>query len=878
MPPEELTPGGAKAISDDPRLENEPLVSDDEQDWAITLRSLFGDDEVDLTTYPSPFPTPHSEAKDTWERIKKSYDVNSKGMESIMNMLGIEEAKLRVVEIAFRITTAIAGRGVVPLPEELCVEFKGNLGVGKKSIADHYVQALRDLGVCRHPRPYNRIYVNQGGSSNQTGNNPLKPTYGYLPTIDKSYDGVAVTLVTPQDNDPTSNVVKQFIPPMVIYLQDFAEYELYQLFVKELSQKFEDRVEFQGFAINGLPVKILIKRIAKNQEALKNGTTYAIKSLVLDIIKRQHTRLFEEIKTNKRARARVLTQEDLLGPPPSRALEDHPAWKKLNSMIGLESVKTAVKSLILQLHWNYNRELAEQLPVKISLNRVFLGNPGTGKTTVAKLYAEMLAAAGFLSTSEVMVRNPSDFLGTYFGESENITREILAEARGKVLVIDEAYMLGSGDYDSVDSYRTAVIDTLVGEIQGDNNEDRCVLLLGYREQMQKMFRKSNPGLARRFPMSSAFQFEDYTKEEIREILELKLAQDGLKASDEAKQVAMEVLERARNSPTFANAGEVDILLTRAKERQHTRLADLGNPSEESLQTLEPSDMDKDFNRIDGAAADIKELFSGMIGTESLVEKLQGYQKIVKNAKELNLGDPREFIPFNYIFRGPPGTGKTTTARKMGRVFYDIGFTASAEIVECSVSDLIGKYIGQTGPKVRKVFEKSLGKVLLIDEAYRLSSGSTSSYASEAVGEIISLLTQERYKNRLVVILAGYHNEMNKFLATNPGLSSRFPDTIDFKNLTSRECRDLLFNSLRPKTAFDMERMASWQKLDQLFKELSELPFWGNARDIETLVKNIMSTALMNGTVGRDLVSREVEKMLEERRNRARYRKRKPAQP
>ncbi|KAH1912739.1 hypothetical protein KXV48_001106, partial [Aspergillus fumigatus] len=147
-------------------------------------------------------------------------------------------------------------------------------------------------------------------------------------------------------------------------------------------------------------------------------------------------------------------------------------------------------------------------PVEFTLNRVFLGSPGTGKTTVAKLYGQILVDIGMLSNGEVVVKNPSDFVGSVIGESEKNTKGILASTLGKVLVIDEAYgLFAGGTSDGTgaksDPYRSAVVDTIVAEVQSTAGEDRCVLLLGYREQMQQMFQNVNPGLSRRFPLDQA---------------------------------------------------------------------------------------------------------------------------------------------------------------------------------------------------------------------------------------------------------------------------------------------------------------------------------------------------------------------------------------
>lgn len=154
---------------------------------------------------------------------------------------------------------------------------------------------------------------------------------------------------------------------------------------------------------------------------------------------------------------------------------------------------------------------------------------------------------------QVLVKNPADFVGSALGVSEANTKAILAASAGKVLIIDEAYMLasGSGVGSTADPYKTAIVDTLVGEIQSTPGEDRCVLLLGYEEQMEDFFQRTNPGLERRLPLSDAFKFEDFEEAELLQILRHELAKQGLSATDQAQDVAMAVLSRAEADPTLA---------------------------------------------------------------------------------------------------------------------------------------------------------------------------------------------------------------------------------------------------------------------------------------------------------------------------------------
>lgn len=113
-----------------------------------------------------------------------------------------------------------------------------------------------------------------------------------------------------------------------------------------------------------------------------------------------------------------------------------------------------------------------------------------------------------------------------------------------------------------------------------------------------------------------------------------------------------------------------------------------------------------------------------------------------------------------------GTGKTTTARKMRKVYYDMGFLASADVIESSATDLVGQYVGQKSPKTQRLLEKAMGKVLLIDEAYRL--GEEGPFAKEAIVEVVDCITKPKFKQKLIIILAGYDNDVNQLMAVNPG--------------------------------------------------------------------------------------------------------------
>lgn len=600
----------------------------------------------------------------------------------------------------------------------------------------------------------------------------------------------------------------------------------------------------------------------------------------------------------------LFTKEDILGPDPSAAILNSEAWQELQKLIGLEKVKTSLLTLLELVKSNYQRELEEKPLHQFTLNRLFLGPAGTGKTVVAKLYAKILGEIGVLSKGEVIFRNPSDLIGQYIGDSEANTKAALNAARGNVLVIDEAYMMYSGNSDGTgnesDSYRQGVIDTLVAEVQGNPGDDRCVLLLGYKEPMMEMLNHSNPGLSRRFPIESAFCFENFSIDELEKILRSKLEFLVLEATEEAIKVAMDVLQKARTRLNFGNGGEVENLIATARTNYQLRTSKTPVEERSGIWVFQPEDFDPEYDRGRSANANLQRLFADVIGCENIVKQLGQYQNVCKAMKSRNI-DPRPYIPTNFVFKGPPGkiiyisassshgiigtnnfflgTGKTTTARKFAKVYYDMGFLSDETVIECSASDLIGKYVGHSGPKTAKVLEKALGKVLFIDEAYRLAPHTEShSFTSEVVSELVDLLTKPKFHGNLIVILAGYEDEINSLLSANPGLASRFPDEMNFPALTPLHCLQILEIKLGlAGITIPILKQTEQREYDQLLRVMTFLTAthsWGNARDVETLAKAICRTVFLEMAEEGELVctaenaTMAIEVMLHERRQRA----------
>jgi SpoVK/Ycf46/Vps4 family AAA+-type ATPase len=648
--------------------------------------------------------------------------------------------------------------------------------------------------------------------------------------------------------------------PHIVRLPDYTDEQLQKMLVDMIHTKFEDSdMEVEG-GFDGPHIQAFIRMIGRGRGKPNFRNAETLQTCFSKLCGRQKKRLLREWvgEVLEEPNDDLFTKADLLGESPAEVAGRSKAWKTLQSMVGLEGVKTSVEALFGQAVVNHRRELQGKKPIKITLNRCFLGPPGTGKTTVAKLYAQILVDLGLISKSKVVIKAASDLIGAYIGHSEERTKKTLGQAKKGVLVIDDAHMLVPGaTHDSshnTDVFRAAIIDTLVANIQPDPGEGRAVILIGYPDAMYELIERSNPGLARRFPLEEAFRFTGFSEDQLKQILEHKLRRDDLEATPEAKEVTREMLSMARHRPNFGNGGHVENLLSRAKARYQARVSSM-DISDEAEPFLEPHDFDPDYARDMQARERCDELFRDMRGCDYVVAQFQGYQDTFTRLKMRGY-DPRPYIPLTFVFKGPPGTGKTTVARKVGQIFYDMGFLAEPELIECSVSHLISGHASQTGQKVIRLFERALGKVLFIDEAYRLGEMG----AVDAVGEIVDCATKERFARKMIIILAGYEDDMNRLLRMNRGLRSRFPIDVIFHPMRPADCLGLLVKLVgKLDVQIDGLKPAHPSRgwVLRILSQLVVTKSWANGRDVEALAQKVIEYAFTHKATGSDLTSKVI---------------------
>ncbi|KAK0704013.1 P-loop containing nucleoside triphosphate hydrolase protein [Lasiosphaeria miniovina] len=843
----------------------------------------------------NPFPHQTSAAAQEWKRRKRDFGDKNKVIDKLMKYEGLDEVKQQFIDIAAKAELAKVQGRRLRAHERFNAVFQGNPGTGKTTVARLYAALLRsvrllksdtvkemsgtEIGMSDARETKTKIddLLDDGGgvlfvdeayqlTASYAGGSGRQALDVILTAMENNIGKLAVVFVGYRDEMEAFHEHNPGLASRIPYALDFADFsdgQLWKMFCDNLRAQFKGRMRVEG-GLDGLYVRIAIRRLAQARGRRGFGNARAVQNLLARISGRQAQRLAREQlargKKGKKKDCFMLTTEDLIGPDPVDAVRASPAWAELQALVGLEAVKDSARSMMRMIQLNYRRELDELKPLTFPLNQVFVGAPGTGKTTVAKLYGRILADLGLLSRGDVVMKNPSDFMGSCLGESENKTRRILDATVGKVLVIDEAYMLdaGSGDTGSnqqrKDSFKSDVIDTMVAVVQGTPGEDRCIILVGYEDKITDMFRNVNPGLARRFPISRPFRFDNFSLAQLELILAKKLGEQDLRATPAALAAARAVFERGLMRPDFTNAGEVDSALAAAKMNYEMRQSKAG-ASGVVDGLLEPQDFDKDFARggaASAAAAAASEAvyratLQGLVH-DTIIDKLAGYQRRCANAHRQGL-DPRKLVPTNFVFSGHAGTGKTTAAQHMGRLFYDMGFLATADVVECTATDLIGQYIGQTAPKARRQLEQGLGKVLIVDDAPRLAPQGGAHFAAEALDELVHFLNRPAHAGRVVVVLAGDVEGMQALLARQPALAGLFTEHVVFDHIPPADCLAMLERELaRSHVAVEAGALANAaspanRDAESLLRTLQTLPGWSNARDVKQLAQRVLGAYL-----------------------------------
>ncbi|WP_294683859.1 AAA family ATPase [uncultured Bacteroides sp.] len=464
------------------------------------------------------------------------------------------------------------------------------------------------------------------------------------------------------------------------------------------------------------------------------------------------------------------------------------AIDRLRSMSGMESVITQLEFFIETLR----NSKSEDAGPRFRPHLVFSGNPGTGKTTVARLFADILREEGLLERGHLVEATVGDLEGEYVGQTRIKTQALCNRARGGVLFIDEAYgLMGGSNHGNNADYGKEAIEVLMQFME--NSADSLVILCGYEADMENLIQNGNQGFMRRFNGKESFiKFNDYTPEALYAIFQRQIK--GMETDDEFNNAVQNIINHQYSHRTarWGNAGEMEKLAS-SIVGQHRRKG--------AKSSLSMEDIPQNFIRIISPVESVDEILKeaeNLVGLNGVKQKLRQLIKSAMGQRKRALRDisaSSEKRNLNFVFTGAPGTGKTTVANLMAKILYSAGIIDKSEkAVIVQKSDIIKSSVGGT-PKatIKQLFIDHAGEVIFIDEAYGLTQ-----HGSEAIDEITNCLTDKRFMGNQAVILAGYTQEMDEMLQDNHGLRSQFENIWFFEDYTNDELWSIFMNRLAHK--------------------------------------------------------------------------------
>lgn len=496
------------------------------------------------------------------------------------------------------------------------------------------------------------------------------------------------------------------------------------------------------------------------------------------------------------------------------------AEERLNKLIGLEEPKKQI-ALLKAMYKKF-----KTTPDKINLHMCFTGNPGTGKTEVARLMAEILYDAGILEINKCIEVDASGLIGKYVGETQQKTHDVIKSAMGGVLFIDEAYALSSESYvtSKGDNFGAEAIAALIKDME-DNNGKFCVILAGYEEPIRNMI-ESNPGFKSR--INRYVDFPNYSLPELKQIGSMIIEAAGYTITDDALEEIMQYVSSKMYREDFANAREIRNAVQSLYEYQALRTMDTPEDRQILIDDVYAFLKKKDPKTESGKTAEQR--LDEMIGLKSVKDQILKLKAVLHKLTKEQLSKEN----LHMCFLGNPGTGKTEVAKLFADILYDAGILPTRNFITTDRSGLVGAYEGQTALKTHKIIHDALGGVLFIDEAYDLYTGPNDDFGKEAITALIQ--DMEQYRGKLCVIIAGYTKNMYNMIETNPGFKSRINKYIEFPDYSEEELKTIA-EFIIAKNSYTIDKDAL-EEMNKIIVSKKEFPDFANAREVRNIFESL----------------------------------------
>ncbi|MBQ7512983.1 MAG: AAA family ATPase [Prevotella sp.] len=777
--------------------------------------------------------------------------------------IGMDEVKKAVREIAFTVHNSVqrAERGLGEQEKAgIHIVLTGNPGTGKTTIARKLGEILESIGYLdsghvvevdrskmvspyqgETPKVVDRLCdkamggilfvdeaytlapVSQSGDKDQQGTQALEQLMKRMEDDRGKFVVIAAGYRQEMDNLFRINPGVRSRFSYFLNIDDYTPDQLYQImemFAKEKKYQFTP-------AARDLTLKMITELYNSRDKDFANGRT--MRQLFDKIVSKQAERLQkQDISQLTNEQMMQIDVADIPYEAP-KAVDYTECLAKLNGLVGLSGVKKEISNLAAFLNLQIRRGETNTFQGK---HYVFTGNPGTGKTTVARIMADVFRTLGIVSRGQLIEADRAKLVAGFAGQTAIKTNQLIDSAMGGVLFIDEAYTLKSNDQDS---FGAEAIDTLLKRLEDDRGKFICIVA-GYTDNMHD-FIDTNPGLKSRF--TQTIHFDDYTPDELTQIF-INLCKGKNFTVDEETQAAIHrqfeqlYLRRDKN---FGNAREARRIFDQAVERQSQRLVSMmGDPNfkDEDMYRITMADLPMSQNEqarpLDEVLNELDD-FIGMRSVKNMIRRLAVQSMFMKQRAAAGAGKVQQ-MAMNFILTGNPGTGKTSVARKMGEILQAMEILPTSRVIEASRATLVGKYMGETPKIVNNMCDKAMGGILFIDEAYTLSSDNDM-YGKEAIDTLMKRMEDDRGK--FVVIAAGYHDEMETFLAVNPGLASRFSHKMHIDDYNEDELL-AIFKKMAQKDNYKLTPEAEFKLLDVICRKvINKNESFGNAREMRNLL-------------------------------------------
>ncbi|MDE6024279.1 MAG: AAA family ATPase [Lachnospiraceae bacterium] len=463
---------------------------------------------------------------------------------------------------------------------------------------------------------------------------------------------------------------------------------------------------------------------------------------------------------------------------------------------------------------------------------VLRGNPGVGKTTVARLIGQIFYNEGILQKGSTIEAKRDDLVGQYVGETAIKTTECVEGALEGVLFIDDAYsLLEKGDDHN---YAKEAIDTLVPIMTNPEKYRFCMIMAGYPEPMDDLL-EMNAGLRSRFSKANILTIEDYKPELLKKIFVNDCKKAGYKFIGEAEgEEALDLdlfftnLYNQRNRADFGNARDIVALAKEVKMQCSLR--------DDSIRCIVKDDFG-DFQKyfIKRGVSSIDEIYAQIdkyVGMDFVKDLFKNIRfEVLDTIDSKKRGITPEPYPDHYIFAGNPGTGKTTVGKMIGEFYHMMEVLGGTETLFVDASDIIGNHVGDSKNKIVEVMQQAIdhNQVLYIDEAYQISE---SAYGNEIIGAMMTKMTENA--DDFKVIFGMYSNRVEAFLKMNAGLSRRLR-VVEFPDYTPDQLLEIFDRTISSQGCTITEEAHERVKLIMEYKYNIRGEDFGNAGEVKKMV-------------------------------------------